>query len=111
MRGHSASKTRVNALMNRASIAFARSSLRSGMDRRVKPGDDDFDFLYSPFTSPNSLLVLFPPPTRGGRSADGARVRARHPSRHAMTGMQTPLDRASPGTKPALPSLRTTGEP
>jgi hypothetical protein len=36
MRGHSPSKTGVNALMTRASIIFAKK-----MDRRVKPGDDN----------------------------------------------------------------------
>jgi hypothetical protein len=39
MRGHSASKTRVNALVTRASIAFAKRHLRR-MDCRVKPGND-----------------------------------------------------------------------
>jgi hypothetical protein len=37
--GRSASKTRVNALMTRASIFFARS-LTKWMDCRVKPGND-----------------------------------------------------------------------
>jgi len=36
MRGHSPSKTGVNALAIRASILF-----RKKMDRRVKPGDDN----------------------------------------------------------------------
>jgi hypothetical protein len=62
-----------------------------------------------------SLLTIryfhSPPPTRGGRSAGGARMHARHPSRHAMTGMQTPLSMRKPGAKPALRSLRTTGGP
>src|SRR5262249_24806419 len=33
-------KSRVNALMTRASIFFARRSLRRWMDCRVKPGND-----------------------------------------------------------------------
>ena len=51
-------------------------------------------------TLPSSIRPL----ARGGRSAGGARMHARHPSRHAMTGMQTPLDLRKPG-KPALRSL------
>src|SRR5262249_21108554 len=39
--GRSASKTRVNALMTRASIFCAKSILRRWMDCRVKPGNDD----------------------------------------------------------------------
>jgi hypothetical protein len=39
--GRSASKTRVNALITRASIFFAKESLRRLMDCRVKPGNDD----------------------------------------------------------------------
>jgi hypothetical protein len=40
-------------------------------------------------------------PMRSVRSADGARMHARHPSRHAMTGMQTPLsDRHRPPRPP-----------
>ena len=74
---------------------------------------------YSPFVSsflPYSLLATrysllhSLPPTRGVRSAGGARMHARHPSRHAMTGMQTPLSMRKPG-EPALRSLRTTGGP
>jgi len=42
MRGHSASKTRVNALMTRASIFF-EEILRRKMDCRVKPGNDDVE--------------------------------------------------------------------
>ena len=38
--GRSASKTRVNALMTRASIFFAKRFLRRSMDCRVKPGND-----------------------------------------------------------------------
>jgi hypothetical protein len=38
--GRSASKTRVNALMTRASIFFAKRILRRWMDCRVKPGND-----------------------------------------------------------------------
>ena len=41
--GRSASKTRVNALMTRASIFFARKFLRRRMDCRVKPGNDGAD--------------------------------------------------------------------
>jgi hypothetical protein len=40
MPGHGASKTRVNALMCRASIFFAKKPLANVMDRRVAPGDD-----------------------------------------------------------------------
>jgi hypothetical protein len=79
-------------------------------------------------TRPHYSLLLFAirflhsPPPRGGRSADGARMHARHPSRHAMTGMQTPLsidtgrhDRlafiAHPGrARPAI-DFRTSGKP
>jgi hypothetical protein len=39
MRGHSASKTRVNVLMTRASIK--KGFCFEGMDCRVKPGNDD----------------------------------------------------------------------
>src|SRR5262245_59458871 len=41
--GRSASKTRVNALMTRASIFFAKRLLRRWMDCRVKPGNDGAD--------------------------------------------------------------------
>ena len=38
--GRSASETRVNALITRASIFFAKRFLRRSMDCRVKPGND-----------------------------------------------------------------------
>src|ERR1700687_6177146 len=48
--------------------------------------------LLSLFATRHSLFASFirPPPMRSVRSAGGARMPARHPSRHAMTGMQTP---------------------
>jgi hypothetical protein len=49
-----------------------------------------FSFPCSLLTIRYSLLSFAHPPTRGVRSAGGARMHARHPSRHAMTGMQTP---------------------
>ena len=63
-----------------------------------------------PLTAPWRRCFDFPPPTRGGRSAGGARMHARHPSRRVMTDAQTPLSIRKPG-EPALRSLRTTGEP
>src|SRR5262249_5094435 len=42
--GRSASKTRVNALMTRASIFFAKDFLQKSMDCRVKPGNGDLQF-------------------------------------------------------------------
>jgi hypothetical protein len=45
MRGHSVSKTRVNALATRASIPRVKPEgmLSKMMDCRVKPGNDDRD--------------------------------------------------------------------
>jgi hypothetical protein len=41
--GRSALNTRVNALITRASILFAKTFLQRWMDCRVKPGNDSFD--------------------------------------------------------------------
>ena len=67
----------------------------------------------APFTSLLRIrfsLLSFASPTRGGRSAGGARMHARHPSRRVMTDAQTPLSMRKPG-EPALRSWRTTGGP
>ena len=63
-----------------------------------------------PFFATRYSLISIRPLARGGRSAGGARMRARHPSRRVMTDTQTPLDLRKPG-RPALRSWRTTGEP
>src|ERR1700687_4179308 len=66
-------------------------------------------FLLPLFATRQSLFASsFPTPTRGGRSAGGARMHARHPSRRVMTDAQTPLDMRKSG-EPGLRSLRTPG--
>ena len=132
MRGHSALKTRVNALMTRASIAFAIESLRSWMDCRVKPGNDALNFFYSllairfsKFVLPYSLLQthysLFPTPNEGQAErrwrsdACEAPVSARHDRRADASSIcanraNPPCVLCAPRADPACDRFAQTGQ-
>ena len=71
---------------SRSSLAILVLALRLSLFASHHP------LLLSLFATHHSPFASFirPPPMRSVRSAGGARMHARHPSRHAMTGMQTP---------------------
>jgi hypothetical protein len=70
--GHSASKTRVNALMTRQSILFSKEHLAKQMDPRVKPGGDTFGCAMPNHVNRNMLLESLR--TKDGRGV-GERLR------------------------------------
>jgi hypothetical protein len=70
--GRSAAKTRVNALMTRASIFFAKKFLRRGMDCRVKPGNDAIIRSSCPRLSRASTSCFFVRQRRGWHRNSGS---------------------------------------
>ena len=94
--GRSASKTRVNALMTRASIFFAKRFLRRWMDCRVKPGNDARGVVPArgtPRRSRRGDLVAGTMVTAGGYGSRlSTRFRGRRPGRRWLwTGRSTNL--------------------
>jgi hypothetical protein len=68
-----------------------------------------FSFLLSlPSFSYSLLAFSFATPMRRWRSAGGAQVHARHPSRHAMTGMRAPCQAPCVPSDGTLASRRST---
>jgi hypothetical protein len=87
-RGHGAQHRRVDRNIRQAPLPTLR---RISLSR--------FSFLLSlPSFSYSLFAFSFATPMRRWRSAGGAQVHARHPSRHAMTGMRAPVRR------PAFPA-------
>jgi len=110
-RGHGAQHRRVDRNIRQAPLPTLR---RISLSR--------FSFLLSlPSFSYSLFAFSFATPMRRWRSAGGAQVHARHPSRHAMTGMQTPLsdrhrpprppcDHCAPRASPACDRFPQTGQ-
>src|SRR5580704_2635595 len=90
--GRSASKTRVNALMTRASIFFAKRFLRRWMDCRVKPGNDARGVVPARGTPRRSRRGDLVAGTHGHRR--WLWVPALHPLSRASAGTTMALDRA-----------------
>ena len=85
--------------MARPNATTSRYVVVGSRKNSTQPTDSLPAICYSPFASsflPYSLLatryslLCSLPPTRGVRSAGGARMHARHPSRRVMTDAQTP---------------------
>jgi hypothetical protein len=97
-RGHGAQHRRVDRNIRQAPLPTLR---RISLSR--------FSFLLSlPSFSYSLFAFSFATPMRRWRSAGGAQVHARHPSRHAMTGMRAPCQAPCVPSDGTLASRRST---